>query len=274
MAKAQYIGISGVGRKVKSMPFGVGGVSRNVKSGYVGVGGVARQFLQGGVLASDLSVGSVVKLLENRVAVEYLVVNLGKPSGSSLYDDSCDGIWLLRKNIKENRQWNSSDVNDYSKSTIHRYLNGNFLSLFNANSQSAIKQVKLPYRAGSGYDTTVTSGANGLSAKIFLLSASEVSLNHSSMPTAEGAELSYFAGCADNSSDIKRIANLNGTATDWWLRSPDCYYEDGSSNALEISPEGDWFGMECSTSYGIRPALVLHSNALFDEKTMILKGVS
>ena len=47
MAKAQYIGISGVGRKVKSIPFGVGGVSRNVKSGYAGVGGVARQFLSG-----------------------------------------------------------------------------------------------------------------------------------------------------------------------------------------------------------------------------------
>ena len=47
MAKAQYFGVSGVSRNVKSWPFGVGGVTRNVKSGYFGVGGVARQFLSG-----------------------------------------------------------------------------------------------------------------------------------------------------------------------------------------------------------------------------------
>ena len=42
------------------------------------------------ILASDLVVGSTVKLMENGVSTEYLVVNKGKPSGSSLYDDSCD----------------------------------------------------------------------------------------------------------------------------------------------------------------------------------------
>ena len=72
-----------------------------------------------GILASDLAVGSVVKLMENGAAAKYRVVNQGKPSGSSLYDDSCDGTWLLRKDIKEKRQWNSSDVNDYENSLIH-----------------------------------------------------------------------------------------------------------------------------------------------------------
>ena len=56
-----------------------------------------------GIFSGDLAVGSVVKLIENGVATEYLVVNQGKPSGSSLYDDSCDGTWLLRNDIYENR---------------------------------------------------------------------------------------------------------------------------------------------------------------------------
>ena len=55
----------------------------------------------GGILASDLAVGSVVKLIENGVATEYLVVNQGIPGNSNLYDSSCNGTWLLRNGIKE-----------------------------------------------------------------------------------------------------------------------------------------------------------------------------
>ena len=227
-----------------------------------------------GILAGDLAVGSSVYLMENGVAAEYLVGNQGKPSGSSLYDDSCDGTWLLRKDIYEKRQWHSSNVNDYANSTIHSYLNSTFLGLFDANIQSAIKRVKLPYRAGSGYGKTVTSGENGLSAKIFLLSASEVSFSFSYMPSNEGAELSYFAGCADNAADSKRIANLNGSATNWWLRSPYCYSDGGSLRALHVLTNGDWGYYYCSYSSGIRPALVLPSTAVFDEETLILKGVA
>ena len=227
-----------------------------------------------GILAGDLAVGSSVYLMENGAAAEYLVVNQGKPSGRSLYDASCDGTWLLRKDIYENRQWHSSNVNDYANSTIHNYLNSTFLALFDANIQSAIKQVKLPYRAGSGYGTTVTSGANGLSAKIFLLSASEVSFSFSYMPSNEGAELSYFAGCADNAADSKRIANLNGSAAFWWLRSPYCSSNRGSTVALRVNSDGNWYSNYCSASFGIRPALVLPPTALFDTDTLIMKGMA
>ncbi|MFR5989626.1 MAG: DUF6273 domain-containing protein [Faecalibacterium prausnitzii] len=107
-------------------------------------------------------------------------------------------------------------------------MNSTFLNLFESNIKNAIKQVKLPYRKGSGTSTTVTSGSNGLSAKIFLLSATETSFDFSYMPSGEGAELAYFKGCADNSSDSKRVAYLNGSATVWWLRSPDCGHFGGA----------------------------------------------
>ena len=107
------------------------------------------------------AVGSIVKLKENGALVDYIVVHQGKPS--SLYDASCDGTWLLRKDILETRQWHSSNVNDYANSTIKAYLNSTFLARFDANIQAQIKQVKLPYRAGSGTSTTITSGASGLS---------------------------------------------------------------------------------------------------------------
>ena len=212
------------------------------------------------VTLSSKAIGSTIKLKVNGSARNFIVVHQGKPS--SVYDDSCNGTWLLMQDIYENRAWHSSNTNDYANSTIHSYLNSTFLNLFESNIKNAIKQVKLPYRKGSGTSTTVTSGSNGLSAKIFLLSATETSFDFSYMPSGEGAELAYFKGCADNSSDSKRVAYLNGSATNWWLRSP---YRYNSYSALYVNSNGDWNYKSCSYSYGIRPALILPSTLLVSD---------
>ena len=212
------------------------------------------------VTLSSKAIGSTIKLKVNGSARNFIVVHQGKPS--SVYDDSCNGTWLLMQDIYENRAWHSSNTNDYANSTIHSYLNSTFLNLFESNIKNAIKQVKLPYRKGSGTSTTVTSGSNGLSAKIFLLSATETSFDFSYMPSGEGAELAYFKGCADNSSDSKRVAYLNGSAAGWWLRSPRC---DLFGNALCVNSNGDWGGGLCSSSCGIRPALILPSTLLVSD---------
>ena len=211
------------------------------------------------VTLSSKAIGSTIKLKVNGSAKDFIVVHQGKPS--SVYDDSCNGTWLLMKDIYESRQWHSSNTNDYANSTIHSYLNSTFLAMFDSNIQKAIKQVKLPYRKGSGTSTTVTSGSNGLSAKIFLLSATETSFSFSYMPSGEGAELAYFKGCADNSSDSNRVAYLNGSAAYWWLRSPNL----NSNYALYVYSDGDWRGNFCSYSYGIRPALILPSTLLVSD---------
>lgn len=212
------------------------------------------------VTLSSKAIGSTIKLKVNGSAKDFIVVHQGKPS--SVYDDSCNGTWLLMKDIYENRQWHSSNTNDYANSTIHSYLNSTFLNLFESNIKNAIKQVKLPYRKGSGTSTTVTSGSNGLSAKIFLLSATETSFSFSYMPSGEGAELAYFKGCADNSSDSKRVAYLNGSTAFWWLRSPSCNRFD---SALCVDSDGDWGYGGCSSSGGIRPALILPSTLLVSD---------
>lgn len=210
------------------------------------------------------AIGDIVKIKVNGASKDFIVVQQGNPN-TGIYDASCDGTWLLMKDIYENRQWHSSNTNDYANSTIHSYLNSTFLNLFESNIKNAIKQVKLPYRKGSGTSTTVTSGSNGLSAKIFLLSATETSFSFSYMPSGEGAELAYFKGCADNSSDTKRVAYLNGSAANWWLRSP-----YGSNDALVVGTDGDWGNGGCSDSYGVRPALILPSTTLVDESGNVI----
>lgn len=213
------------------------------------------------VALSTKAVGSTVKLKVNGTAREFLVVHQGKPS--SLYDESCNGTWLLMKDCYESRQWHSSNSNSYKASTIHTYLNGTFLNLFDADIREVIKQVKIPYVNGTG-NSAVASGSSGLSCKIFLLSGREMGFSASDNQyfLNDGAKLSYFESGTGSSALNKRIAELNGSATVWWLRSP---YTDSTDYAWNVNSYGYCNTGGCSNSYGIRPALVLPSNLLVSD---------
>ena len=205
-----------------------------------------------------LDVGESVFLNVDGKRMEFIVVNQGNPD-TSIYDDSCNGTWLLMKDIYENRQWHSSDVNKLESSTIHSYLNSTFLNLFDSNIRDAIKQVKLPYRKNGGYGGTDQSGANGLSCKVFLLSGPEVGLAGASYMPNDGAKLDYFN--ANTGTDSKRIAYLNGSAASWWLRSPHTRY---TGSVWGVNSYGSYDYYFASSSYGIRPALVLPSTVTVD----------
>ena len=202
-----------------------------------------------------LAVGKTITLNVGGFPKEFIVVHHGKPS--SLYDDSCNGTWLLMKDIYEKRPWHSENINKYESSDIHTYLNNTFLNLFESNIKDAIKQVKIPYVNGTG-GSAVASGANGLSTKIFLLSGYELGLTSSDNQyfPQDGAKLSYFESGTGTSAKNKRIANLNGGAIDWWLRSP---YTTGNNFAWYINPYGDHGFRDVSRTAGVRPALILPS---------------
>jgi hypothetical protein len=211
---------------------------------------------------STLAVGSSVYLNVGGVRKEFLVVHQGKPS--SMYDESCNGTWLLMKDIYENRQWNSSDYNIYETSTVNTYLNGPFFSRFDSNIQGIIKQVKIPYRKNGGNGGSDQSGANGLSCKVFLLSGYEIGCTTSDFPffPVNGTKLSYFEAGTGSSAMNKRIAKLNGSAAYWWLRSP---LTRNTSGVWRVDTGGDCDSGSASGSYGIRPALVLPSDAIVDD---------
>lgn len=219
----------------------------------------------GGATAGSLAVGSSVFTNVNGTKTEFIVVHQGKPS--SLYDDSCNGTWLLMKDIYENRQWNSSDVNNLENSTIQSYLNGTFLNLFDSNIKDAIKQVKIPYRK-NGSGGTNQSGANGLSCKIFLLSGYEVGWTSSDSQyfPHDGTKLDYFESGKGTSANDKRIAKLNGSAAIWWLRSPNTY---NTHNVWSVYTNGDYLNPGASSSYGVRPAFILPSETKISKNGLI-----
>lgn len=203
------------------------------------------------------AVGSKVQLKLGGVKKNFIIVHKGKPS--SLYDDSCNGVWLLQEDIQETRQWQSTNVNKLESSEIQAYLNSTYLALFDANIQAQIKQVKIPYRQNGGSGGTDRSGANGLSCKIFLLSAREVGFSDTYIPN-DGAKLDYFN--SGNGTDTKRVAKYNGSATHWWLRSP---YTDGTLGVWYVGSGGQYSYNRASSTYGVRPALVLPTDLLVSD---------
>lgn len=248
----------------------IAGTFRNISYGKTMVGGTAYEIpFAKGTPISEYPVGSIVKMNVAGTARDWIIVHQGLPS--SIYDDSCNGTWLLMKDIYEKRQWHRSNVNDYANSTIHSYLNSTFLAMFDSNIQNVIKQVKIPYVNGTGSSGSVASGANGLSAKIFLLSVYEVGSTVEIQPTqvlfVDGECLSYFS--PPSHTDTRRIAYLNGTATHWWLRSPMKFSQSTGAYAGIARSKGDLSGARCTSSYGVRPALVLPSSLLVSDDLLI-----
>lgn len=197
------------------------------------------------------AVGSIVKIKVNGASKDFIVVHQGLPS--SAYDASCNGVWVVMKDIYTTMKWDGSN-NDYLNSDMTAYLNGTFISLIDADIRNAIKQVKIPYTNYS--NNNVMSGSNGLSCKVFLLSGTEVGFSSVSYMNTEGAKLSYF----DSAS--KRVAYNGSSAAIWWLRSP---YTNGSNYVWRVNTDGSNNGYWYSISYGVRPAFILPSTLVVSD---------
>ena len=198
------------------------------------------------VKLSTKAVGSIVKIKVNGAAKDFIIVHQGLPS--SAYDASCNGVWVVMKDIYTTSTFGNN--NSYKDSSIHSYLNSTFYNLIDSQIRAVIKQVKIPY-TNSG----VQSGANGLSTKVFLLSGTEVGFSGVSYMNTEGAKLSYF----DSAS--KRVAYNGSSAAVWWLRSP---YTDDSNYVWYVKSDGSYDDWGYYT-YGVRPAFVLPSSLVVSD---------
>ena len=192
------------------------------------------------------NVGDIIKIKENSTAVDFIVVHKGAPS--TAYYGMDGGVIVLRKDIHSNGVYDSSN-NDYANSDVHSWCNGTYLNTIQEDVRSQIMTVRIPYRRGTS-GSSVSTGANGLQCKAFLLSTKEVDSTESYSPN-EGAVFSYFSGGGNS----KRIANLNGSPNYWWLRSPNTDF--GSYVAWDVRSDGTLDYDYVHGSYGRRPAFVL-----------------
>ena len=205
------------------------------------------------------AVGSTVKIKVNGTVKDFIIVQQGNPN-TGTYDSSCNGTWLLMKDIYTTSTFGNN--NSYKDSSIHTYLNGTFYNLIDSNIRAAIKQVKIPYQNGTGSGGSLATGANGLSTKVFLLSGCEVgwTTSDNSYFPRDGAKLDYFGSGSGGNS--KRVAYNGSVAAIWWLRSP---YTYSSSSVWGVNTDGsngiNWYNY----SYGVRPAFILPSTLVVSD---------
>lgn len=204
------------------------------------------------------AVGSVVKIKVNGASKDFIVVQQGNPN-TGTYDASCDGTWLLMKDIYTTSTFGNN--NSYKDSSIHTYLNGTFYNLIDSNIRAAIKQVKIPYQNGTGSGGSLATGSNGLSTKVFLLSGYEVGWTTSDNGyfPKDGVRLAYFGNSSGGNS--KRVAYNGSSAAFWWLRSPYTGYDNYVWNVNTGGSGNYWY----DNSYGVRPAFILPSTLVVSD---------
>lgn len=184
------------------------------------------------------SVGSIVKLKENGVLVDFYVAKHD-------YENGLNGsgrTLVVRKDCYDTRQWHTSNVNAYATSAIDTWLNSTYKNLLDADIRGVIGTTKIKYTPGNDNTTVGT-----LERAIFLLSVTELGKT-ASYANTEGTALSIASSL--------QIAYLNGSAVVQWTRSP---YTNNSIYACYLGANGNVNNDRCSRTFGSRPAFTLPS---------------
>lgn len=168
------------------------------------------------ILLSNATVGSIINIPIGDVTREFILVHSGNPN-PSIYDSSCNGVWLLEKKCCKEDSW-GSDQNLYENSSIHQYLNGEFFSAIDSIIQPHVKTVKIPYRKG-GADGADQTGVNGLETKAFIPSMHELGHTHdyyAGKIPVDGACLAYFLQGDSDEAVSMRKSTLDGMPNAFW----------------------------------------------------------
>lgn len=184
------------------------------------------------------SVGSIVKLKENGVLVDFYVAKHD-------YENGLNGsgrTLVVRKDCYDTRQWHTSNVNAYATSSIDTWLNSTYKNLLDADIRGVIGTTKIKYTPGNGNTAVGT-----LERAIFLLSVTELGRS-ASYANTEGTALSIASSL--------QIAYLNGSAVVQWTRSPGT---NGTGSGYYLNTSGNVNGHGCNSTYGSRPAFTLPS---------------
>lgn len=212
----------------------------------------------------SMSIGNSVYMNVGGVSTEFIVINHGQPTTN--YGAACaNATWLLMKNIYILKAWDSAGSTDYSLSSIHAYLNGEFIQLLDEDIRDITVEGKVMYRSGTS-GATIKNGENGLSVRAFLLSYAEAGMSGASSATPLGVLLPYFDGLTTS----QKIAYYNGKGYAWWLRSPMKY----TAKILAVANGGGTRQDDCTVTNGIRPCLLIRSDAQVDGSGNVSAGGS
>lgn len=199
------------------------------------------------------STGSIIKLKEIGTLVDFYVAKHD-------YESSLNGAGrtlVVRKDVYDQRQWHSSNVNAYASSTIDSWLNSTYKNLLDADIRSLIGTTKIRYTPGNGNWNVST-----LERSVFLLSLTELGESHTYANT-EGSALPI--------ASTLKIAYQNGSPTYQWTRSP---YTGYTSHAWWLYSNGYIYINFCTNTYGSRPAFTLPSSLYVSDDGSVFQNTA
>lgn len=198
-----------------------------------------------GTPLSQLSEGTIIKILENGTPVEFY---LAKHS----YEPDLNGEGrelLVRKNVYDQRQWDTTYYsNSWESSSILPWLNSTYKSLLDADLQEVMGLTTYHY---TQYGTSITVATR--SDAVFLLSLTELgksetyaNVEGSALPIASILQIAYQGGSA--TTQWTRSPITGGTGSVWWLNS------NGNSSSDHYA----------NNNRGSRPAFTLPNTIMVD----------
>ena len=197
--------------------------------------------------------GSIIKLKENGTLVDFYVA-------CHNYEQSLNGAGrtlVVRKDVYDQRQWHSSNVNAWASCTMRSWLNSTYKALLDADIQEAMGTTTYRYTPGNG-----SWGVTTRSDAVFLLSLTELGQSHS-YANVEGSALPI--------ASTLRIAYQGGSATAQWTRSP---YSDDTSSAWWLYSDGNIYGIVCTYTFGSRPAFTLPSSLYVSDDGSVFQNTA
>lgn len=197
--------------------------------------------------------GSIIKLKENGTLVDFYVA-------CHNYEQSLNGAGrtlVVRKDVYDQRQWHSSNVNAWASCTMRSWLNSTYKALLDADIQEAMGTTTYRYTPGNG-----SWGVTTRSDAVFLLSLTELGQSHS-YANVEGSALPI--------ASTLRIAYQGGSATTQWTRSPNTY---GTSGAWWLGSGGNIGHYGCTGTYGSRPAFTLPSSLYVSDDGSVFQNTA
>lgn len=203
--------------------------------------GLALQKLMGAVLYSPnkvakytevkvnlatAKVGQEINLPYNGKMIPHIVLHIGNPN-PSLYDASCDGVWLMQKVAQLNTDWARGEgaTNEFTKSSMVSIVGGE-RNRYDKSVADAMKNVKIPYCVGGG-SAEIKILADGYSCRTFLLGAYEAGYNTTDDPDLpiDGAHLQGMNRSMARNCWLRTV--VTGTSTD-------VYYANGYTQLSKI----------------------------------------
>lgn len=178
------------------------------------------------------------------------------------YESSLNGAGrtlVVRKDVYDQRQWHSSNVNAYASSTIDSWLNSTYKNLLDADIRSLIGTTKIRYTPGNGNWNVST-----LERSVFLLSLTELGESHTYANT-EGSALPI--------ASTLKIAYQNGSPTYQWTRSP---YTSNTGSAWGLNSGGKVNGRQQggASTGGSRPAFTLPSSLYVSDDGSVFQNTA